>query len=132
MKTILLLLLSFAVATGCKKSPPTETAPQDGPAASTTPSAPTNQPAAPAPAATTVDTTKAFADANSALKVKDYQKATETLLMLQRQPQLTDQQSMALRGQMVQLQSAVAAGVAKGDANAKAAADQLRAQASGN
>jgi hypothetical protein len=143
MKTILFFLLSIAVVTGCKKSQSTETtpAPQTGStptSGASTPSAPepanrpAAQPAAQPAAAPTVDTTKAFADVNSALKARDYQKATDTLLAIQRTPQLTEQQSLAIHGQMVQLQGAVAAGVASGDPNAKAAADRLRAQASGN
>jgi len=140
MKTILLCLMTITIAAGCKKAQPSESAPGPAPenasTAPTTPatgnsSAPANQPAQ-AQAAPTIDATKAFADVNTALKARDYQKATETLLALQRQKQLTDQQSMAVRGQMVQLQSAVAAGVASGDPNAKAAADRLRAEASGN
>src|SRR5215468_1328320 len=126
MKTILFFLLSIAVVTGCKKSQSTETtpAPQTGDTATSgasTPSAPApaNPPAAQAAAAPTVDTTKAFADVNSALKARDYKKATDTLLTIQRTPQLTEQQSQAIHNQMVQLQGAVAAGVASGDPNAK-------------
>jgi hypothetical protein len=141
MRTILLFLIALTAATGCKKAQPTETAPaptQDN--ASTAPATPNANPTQPAnqaqapaqaPAAPTVDTTKAFADVNAALKAKDYQKATDTLLAIQRQRALTEQQAMAVRGQMVQLQGAVAAGLANGDPNAKAAADRLRAEASG-
>lgn len=138
MKTILFLLLGIAVVTGCKKSQSTETvpAPQTGSADAPTaqpPSAPApaNQPAAQPAAAPTVDTTKAFTDINSALKAKDYQKATDNLLAIQRMPHLTEQQSLAVHGQMVELQKAVASGLASGDPNAKAAADRLRAEASG-
>jgi hypothetical protein len=136
MRTILLLLVALTAAIGCKKAQPTETAPAPE-NASTTPAPnanspqPANQAPAQAPAAPTVDTTKAFADMNTALKAKNYQKAADTLLFLQ-QKALTDQQASAVHGQMVQLQNAVAAGVASGDPNAKAAADRLRASASGN
>jgi hypothetical protein len=138
MRTILLFVVALTAATGCKKAQPTETAPapENASTAPATPNANPNQPAnqvpAQAPAAPTVDTTKAFADMNTALKARDYKKATDTLLAVQRTPQLTEQQSQALHGQMVQLQGAVAAGVASGDPNAKAAADRLRASASGN
>jgi hypothetical protein len=137
MRTILLFVVALTAATGCKKAQPTEPAPapENASTAPATPNANPNQPAnqapAQAPAVPTVDTTKAFADMNTALKAKDYQKATDTLLVLQRKP-LTDQQAIAVHGQMVQLQGAVAAGVASGDPNAKAAADRLRASASGN
>jgi hypothetical protein len=134
MKTVLLFFLAFAFVTGCKKSQPAETAPAPenpgtpAPATAGNSTAPASQPNPQATAAPPVDTTKAFADMNAALKTRDYQKATDTLLVLQRK-QLTDQQAIAVRGQMVQLQGAVAAGVAGGDPNAKAAADRLRASA---
>jgi len=139
MKTILFFLLALATVTGCKKSQPTETAPQNSSAPAPSTPAPANttaspnQPATPqAQAASTVDTTKAFTDVNAALKARDYQKATDNIMAIQRLPNLTDQQAAAVRGQMVELQKAVAAGLANGDPNAKAAADQLRAQASGH
>jgi hypothetical protein len=130
--TTAVLLLAVAVITGCKKAQPSQTATSPDNGASTAPaaapaSAPANQ--AGAAAAPTIDTTRALADVNTALKAKDYEKATENLLALQRQKQLTEQQAMAVRGQMVQLQSAVSAGLSKGDPNAKAAADRLRAAA---
>jgi len=136
MRTILLFLVALTAATGCKKAQPTETAPvpenaSTAPAPNANPTQPANQAPAQAPAVPTVDTTKAFADMNTALKAKDYQKAADTLLVLQRKP-LTDQQAIAVHGRMVQLQGAVASGVASGDPNAKAAADRLRASASGN
>jgi hypothetical protein len=134
MKLLLLSLLALTVAIGCKKAQPTEVAPVPENAGSPAPATasgnspqPANQPASQAPAAPTIDATKAVADVNAALKARDYQKATDTLLVLQRQ-KLTEQQSTALHGQMVQLQGAVAAGVASGDPNAKAAADRLRAE----
>jgi hypothetical protein len=138
MKLLLLSLMALTVAFGCKKPQPTETPPTPAPENASTPApangnSPANQ-AAPsqAPAAPTIDTTKVFADVNTALKGRDYQKATDTLLAIQRQTALTEQQAAAVRAQMVQLQGAVASGVASGDPNAKAAADRLRASASGN
>lgn len=135
----LLCTMALAVNSGCKKSQSTAPtpAPENAtaaptPAATANPGATPNQAAAQTPAAPPVDTTKAFADINSALKAKDYQKATDTLLAIQRMPHLTEQQSLAAHGQMVELQKAVATGLASGDPNAKAAADRLRAQASGN
>lgn len=134
----LMCTMVLAVSAGCKKpqatapAPAPENAAAPAPATPANPGAPPNQSAAQTPAAPTVDTTKAFSDVNSALQAKDYQKATQTLLAIQHQKALTDEQSTAVRGQMVQLQKAVAAGVSAGDPNAKAAADQLRAGASGN
>jgi 3-oxoacyl-ACP reductase-like protein len=131
--------MALAVNSGCKKSQSTAPTPTPEnatatptPAATANPGATPNQAAAQTPATPPVDTTKAFADVNSALKARDYQKATDTLLAVQRMPHLTEQQSLAAHGQMVELQKAVAAGLASGDPNAKAAADRLRAQASGN
>lgn len=137
MKTILLALVASILVTGCKKAQRAEATPSpDNNSTSTQGAAPgnpaANQPAIPPPPTPTVDTTKAFADVNTALKANDYKKAADTLLILQREKQLTEQQSMAVRGQMVQLQQAIAGGLAKGDPSAKAAADALRAQASGN
>jgi hypothetical protein len=136
MKTIVLCSLALTLATGCKKAQPTETAPApenaSTPAANPNSPQPQNQAQSQAPAAPPVDTTKAFADVNAAVKAKDYQKAADTLIAVQRQTALTDQQAAAVRAQMVQLQGSVAAGLANGDPNAKAAADRLRAAASGN
>jgi hypothetical protein len=137
MKLLLLSFLALTVAIGCKKAQPTETAPAPENASTPAPPPPANGNSLPlanqptpsqAPAVPTVDTTKAFSDVNAALKARDYQKATETLLAIQ-QKALTEQQAAAARAQMVQLQGAVASGVASGDPNAKAAADQLRASA---
>jgi len=81
--------------------------------------------AQPAPA---INTTAAISDVNEAMKARDYQKATATLLAVQQQP-LNPQQAAVVHQQMVQLQGALAGAVASGDPNAKAAADRLRASA---
>src|SRR5437899_1183001 len=78
-KLLLLSLLALTVAIGCKEAQPTETAPAPAPENASTPAAappvngnslpPANQ-AAPSqvPAAPTIDTTKGFAEVNTALK----------------------------------------------------------------
>ena len=63
-----------------------------------------------------------------ALKAKQYEDAAKVLLTLQQQ-RLNDQQAEAYHNQMVQLQGAVADGVARGDASAQAAAEMLRESA---
>ena len=96
---------------------------------SATPVAPTAS--APAAAArpnqpTAVENQKTFAEAEAAMKAKDYQKAVEAALVLQQQKQLSEAQAQAARNQMVRLQQQLAGAVLSGDPNAKAAADRLR------
>ena len=64
----------------------------------------------------------------SAIKAKDYEKAASAMVNLQRQP-LTQEQAQAVRGQMVQFQRDLAAGIAAGNPKAKAAAELLRQSA---
>ena len=121
-------MLAAATIGGCTKKEPASS--QTSTTADNNAAAPPDASAAnssqPAVQAAPVDTSKVFTEADAALKAKDYQKATETLLALQ-QRQLTEQQAQAVRGQMVQLQGALASAVANGDPNAKAAAERLRA-----
>jgi hypothetical protein len=70
-------------------------------------------------------------EANAALKARDYEKAVEAALAAQQQKFLTDQQSAAIRNQMIQLQQDLTTAIANGDAKAKAAAERLRRSASG-
>src|SRR5260370_5947094 len=96
LKAILLCLMALTIVAGCKKAQPTEAAPAPENDSTPAPSPangnslpPANQTApSQAPAAPTIDTTKAFADVNTALKARDYQKATDTLLGIQRQTAL--------------------------------------------
>jgi len=137
MKSVIIpvvVLAAVVTICGCKRKTPEAQAPVPPPdtSASTasTPDAATANPA-PAPVPVVVsDAQSGLANVNQALKGRDYVKAADTLLAVQRQP-LNDQQAEAARMQMRQLQSAVAAGVAAGDPVAKAAADRLRASASG-
>ena len=125
----ILVMLAAATIAGCKKKEPasSQTATTPDSSATAAPAATADagtsaQPVAAAP----VDASRIFTDANQALKAGEYQKAADTLLILQQQ-RLNDQQSQALRREMVQLQGTLAAAVARGDPNAKAAADKLRA-----
>jgi hypothetical protein len=130
-KTILLLLITVAVVTNCskKETKPTAAAPtveMDSNASA----AAANTPAAPQaviPAST--DINQSFADADAALKVKAYDKAVQNLLAVQNQRQLTEQQAQEARNRMVGLQRNLAAAIAEGDPNAKAAAEMLRRSA---
>jgi hypothetical protein len=74
------------------------------------------------------DTKAAMNAATAALKARQYEDAVKVIMALQAQ-QLSDQQAAAVHNQMVQLQGAVADGVARGDANAQAAAEMLRESA---
>jgi hypothetical protein len=67
-----------------------------------------------------------LAAADAALKTRDYDRAAASILAVQRQKQLTEQQAQAAHNQMVRLQSDLAAAVASGDPKAKAAAELLR------
>jgi len=69
---------------------------------------------------------QAMADADAALRQKEYEKAVRTMLAIQ-QAQLNAQQAEAARQQMINLQRNLAAGVASGDPQAVAAANILRA-----
>ena len=65
------------------------------------------------------------------MKAHDYEKAVDALLAVQRQRQLSEQQAALYQSQMRTLQRDLAGALARGDPAAKAAADKLRASASG-
>jgi len=78
----------------------------------------------------TVDSQKTFAQVETAIKSKDYEKAVDAALTLgQQQKQFTEAQSQAAHNQMVRLQQEIAAAASSGDPRAKAAADKLRQMA---
>jgi hypothetical protein len=126
-------LLVVIVMTGCSKKEPESSAPTANPdnAAAPAGAATTADPGLPAGAGAVsppipAETTKSLTAVDAALKAKDYDRAAETILALQRQKQLTDEQARAAQAQMVRLQGALVSAVASGDPNAKAAADRLR------
>lgn len=130
-KTFLLLLITLAVVTNCSKkaAKPTVAAPAmeletNNPAAAATTTA---APPSVIPAST--DINQSFADADAAIRAKEYEKAVQNLLAVQNQRQLTEQQSLEARNRMVGLQRNLAAAIADGDPNAKAAAELLRRSA---
>ena len=132
MKTLVLrpatILMAFLVAIvslteGCGKkaaAPPAEpvTAAQEG------------QPA-PSVAQPPADSSATVAAAEAARKAREYQRSAELLLAIQAQQQLNEQQAQAVQQQMVRLQSDLAGAIARGDAQARAAAELLRRSASG-
>jgi len=131
VKTILSILIAASAITGCSKK-------AEQPAAAVTPSADTTTAPAPAPTAPTAraaaipvstDVKKSFAEMDAALRVKAYEKAVQTMLAVQQQRNLTEQQAAEAHAQMVGLQQNLAAAVASGDPSAKAAADMLRRSA---
>jgi uncharacterized lipoprotein YajG len=124
-KKIVFVLAVVAFAAGCSKK-------NDATVAATPPSTDT---AAAAPAATpaaapepivVTDVSKSLAESDAALRAKAYDKAVQTLLAVQRQKDLTAQQAQEAANRMRGLQANLAAAVAAGDPNARAAADQLR------
>ena len=118
------LLFAGALALSCtKKADAPAPAANDSSAAAPTAAAP--KPAT-APAAS--DVTALYAQTEAALKANELEKATQAMLSMH-QGQLNEAQAQAARGQMVRLQSAVAAGVAAGDPKALAAAELLRRSA---
>lgn len=72
------------------------------------------------------DAKQAMADADAALRQKQYEKAVRTMLAIQ-QAQLNAQQAEAARQQMIALQRNLANAIASGDPNAVAAGQLLRA-----
>lgn len=135
--TLLAVAISLGLVSGCSKK-------QEPAAAATAPD--TNQqaatPAADAqPAETTAqqptgpgldssqmtgDAKAAMAEADAALKQREYEKAVRTMMAIQ-QARLDAQQAALAHQQMVNLQRNLATAIAQGDPNAKAAADILRA-----
>jgi precorrin-3B methylase len=72
------------------------------------------------------DAKRAIADADAAMRQRDYEKAVKTMLALQ-QAQLNAQQAELARQQMINVQRSLAAAIASGDPNAIAAGEALRA-----
>ena len=73
-----------------------------------------------------VDLSKASAAVDAALKAREYDQAAQTLLLLQRQKDLTEQQAQEVHGRMVRLQADLVSALARGDPKAQAAAETLR------
>ena len=128
------LLLTAAVVAGCSKPKDQVSATPPAESAATSPSqAPSADPAAqPAPGPIldtsqfTGDPKAAMADADAALRQREYEKAVRTMLAIQ-QAQLNVQQAEAARQQMIALQRNLANAAANGDPNAIAAGELLRA-----
>jgi len=128
LKKVAWVLAVIAATAGCGKK-------TDKTATVTPPPPDTAAAAAPEPAAATLaanpqpvvvtDVGKSLAESEAAIKAKSYQKAVQTILALQRQQRLNPQQAQAAANQMRALQAELAAGVAAGDPNAKAAVQIL-------
>ena len=121
---LLALALSFTACSKKAESPPVPPPTTDAPsqAAPAQPAAPVAQSAVPDAKLT---------EAQAAMKTRDYEKAVDALMAVQRQRQLSEQQAALYHAQMQALQRDLAGAVARGDPAAKAAADKLRASASG-
>jgi hypothetical protein len=72
------------------------------------------------------DAKAAMAEADAALRQREYEKAVRTMLAIQ-QAKLDAQQAALAHQQMINLQRNLANAVASGDPNAQAAANLLRA-----
>jgi hypothetical protein len=127
--------IALAILAGCSKKTDKASDAAPVPAVATAP-APEAQPADPAaqpPSGPVLDTSqmagdakKAMADADAALRQREYEKAVKTMLAIQ-QAQLNEQQAAAARQQMIALQRNLANAAANGDPSAIAAAEMLRA-----
>jgi hypothetical protein len=124
--------LALALLAGCSKKaeqPPTAAPPTAGNAAPPAAASAERATARPVNAANSADASAALAAADAALKARQYEQAVRNLLAIQAQKNLSEQQALAARDQMVQLQRGLAGAVANGDPKAIAAAELLRASA---
>jgi hypothetical protein len=128
------LLFTMAMVSSCSKQKQEATTTPQAEAATTAPAeAPPADSAAQPSSGPVLDTSQftgdpkaAMADADAALRQREYQKAVKTMLALQ-QAQLNAQQAAAAEQQMIALQRNLANAVANGDPNAIAAGEMLRA-----
>jgi hypothetical protein len=141
MLSALSLLSAEALITGCSKKPEATPAAQvtsatdtnQTPAADAQPADAAAQAQPQAPTGPVLDTSQmsgdakaAMADADAAMRQREYEKAVRTMLAIQ-QAQLSAQQAAAAHQQMINLQRSLAQAAASGDPNAQAAAQILRA-----
>jgi hypothetical protein len=130
------LSLMIVVVGGCSKKADEPAAASASQQAATAPAdaqpAATDQ-AAQAPSGPVLDSSQmvgdakaAMADADAAVRQREYEKAVKTMLAIQ-QAQLNAEQAAAARQQMINLQRTLANAIASGDPNAVAAGEMLRA-----
>jgi len=130
------LIVSLALVSGCSKKADETPAPAAAQPAASAPAPAADAQAADAaqaPSAPVLDSSQmtgdpkqAIADADAALRQRNYEKAVQTMLAVQ-QAQLNAQQAEAARQQMIALQKSLISAVDAGDPNAIAAAKALRA-----
>jgi PBP1b-binding outer membrane lipoprotein LpoB len=117
-------------AAGCHKKSAADPAPVENPTATADAQA---APAAAAPVAQPAQTLStsaqaSLADAQAAMKAKQYDRAADLMINLQKPAQaLTPEQAAAIAAQMRGFQQDLASAVARGDPQAIAAAQRLRA-----
>jgi hypothetical protein len=135
--TVVLAITAFAFGCSKKQTAVSSSTPDPTPAAATPPSDPaataSTEPAPQAPTGPVLDTAqmegeakRAMAEADAALRQKEYEKAVRAMLAIQ-QAQLNAQQAAAAHQQMIALQRNLANAIASGDPNAIAAGQILRA-----
>jgi len=127
-----LCLIVGLFAQGCGKKQPVATNDAPAPTPASPADAAATDPASPAPApvaqtaAPVIDPKATVADAEAALKARDYERAAATLLTIQARQQLSEQQAQAVHQRMAELQTSLASAVGSGDPKAIAAANLLR------
>ena len=128
----LLLAVMIPFGSSCKKkeaTAPVSAVPTAAPAVAEAAAAPSPAPMAPPPPTdynVQVDAKATLDAAQAAIRSKEYVKAAQSLLVVQRQKALTPQLSSDAREHMIRLQAALAAAQASGDPSARAAAEVLR------
>jgi hypothetical protein len=125
LKTTILVLIVSVTLIGCSKK---EEKPSAAASSDTNISLVT---ATLAPRADDVSTDikQSLAEVDTSLNANDYAKAVQTLLVVQNQRQLTDQQAQEVRTKMTGVQRILASAIAAGNPNAKAAGELLRSSA---
>ena len=115
----------FLAVVGCGKKPLTPST-NASPADTTSATASTPSTAAAVNPVVMQNMNQSFSEVDAALKAKAYDKAVQTLLAVQQQQALSEQQAQEVVNRMRGLQANLAAAVAAGDPNAKTAAERLR------
>jgi hypothetical protein len=125
LKTIISVLIVSVAIVGCSKK---EEKPSAAASSDTNVSV-VSATLAPGADNVSTDVKQSLAQVDSSLNANDYTKAVQTLLAVQNQKQLTDQQTQEAQTKMKGVQRILATAIAAGDPNAKAAGELLRSSA---
>jgi hypothetical protein len=124
-KNLILIMTAFLAVVSCGKKPPAAST-YTTPAGTTAATASVPTPAAAGNPIEVQNVNQSLNEVDAALKAKAYDKAVQTLLAVQQKAALSEQQSQEAANRMRGLQANLAAAIAAGDPNAKAAAERLR------